>query len=134
MQATSQHNKATVRGSSNTRAFKYVTAKKTRRKTVDTAVVRVSAARSKTYFARCDTAAEAASMVVEYLNTRLNTIRVNRAQRHAPEESADILADLSDLFEGWVPADLTNAVIFRGQASSMQMSGPTAYVASLLGK
>jgi hypothetical protein len=41
---------------------------------------------------------------------------------------------LSELCEGWLPADLTRAFKFRGQASSMQMSVPAAYVAGLVGK
>ncbi len=53
MQATSQHIEATVRGSSNTREFKYVTANKTRRNTVYVADVRVSGALYNKYFARC---------------------------------------------------------------------------------
>ena len=73
-------------------------------------------------------------MIVDYLGTEGNNIKVNKAERLLPGESAECLTVLSGLFEGWVPADLASAVTFRGQASSMQMSGPTAYVAGLLGE
>ena len=81
-----------------------------------------------------DAPATTTNMVAGYLNIDDKTVQVNKAQRNAPEESAERLAVLSYLFEGWAPADLTSAVRFRGQASSMQMSGPAAYVAGLLGK
>ena len=72
-----------MRGSSNTREFKYVTAKKTRRKTVYMAVVLVIGARK--YFARCDTPTEATNVVAEYLKANVNAIKLNKAQRHAPK-------------------------------------------------
>lgn len=81
-----------MRVRSNAKEFKYVTAKKTRRNIVYTGVVRVSGTRSNKYFARGDTPAEAANMVVEYWKCDVNAIRLNRAQRHAPEESTECLA------------------------------------------
>jgi hypothetical protein len=58
--------------------------------------------------------------------TRLSGKRQINLQRVCPFERF--------VFEGWVPADLANTVRFRAQSSSMQMSGPTAYVAGLLAK
>lgn len=54
--------------------------------------------------------------------------------RESPAQSAERVAFLSEVFDGWVPADLAGAVSFRGQAFSLQASGPAAYVAGLLGK
>ena len=122
-------------GGSKAREFKFLAALKTKRNnTVYFGAARFSGTRAKTCCARCDTQAEAASMVVNYLKSDVNIIKINKAERHVPEQSAEYLAVVSESFEGWAPADLASAVRFREQASFMQMSGPAAYVAGLLGK
>lgn len=73
-------------------------------------------------------------MVAEYLHTDPKNIKVAKSERETPEQSADRIALMSELFQGWVPADLADSITFRGQASSLQTSGPAAYVAGLLGK
>ena len=65
MQASGQHINEAVRARANTIEFKDVTARKTRRTwTVYLIVARLSGSRAKKYFARRDTPAEAASMVI----------------------------------------------------------------------
>ena len=88
----------------------------------------------KKFFPRAKTAKAAAALVAEYLETTLGSIKVEKAARELPGHSADRTAFLCEVFHGWVPADLTNAVSFREKASSLQTCGPAAYVAGLIGK
>lgn len=76
----------------------------------------------------------AAGLVAEYLETTLRSIKVGKSSRESPAQSADRMALLCEVFRGWVPADLENAVSFRGRASFLQACGPAAYVAGLVGK
>ena len=77
----SGHNE-TVRVRSNTREFKYVAARKTKRNnTVYFGAVRVSGARVNKYCAKCDAPTDATNMVVGYLNTYVHTINVNTTER-----------------------------------------------------
>ena len=73
-------------------------------------------------------------MVVEYLQTTAESIKVNKSARESPEQSADRVAFLSTLFHRCVPADLSDAVEFRREAASLQASGPAVYVAGRVGK
>jgi hypothetical protein len=60
----------------------------------------VSGTRAKEYIARCDAPADAANMVVDYLSSDVETIKVNTAERPPPEESAEGLAVLIESFKG----------------------------------
>ena len=116
------------------RVYRYVQSHETKTKTVYYGVVRVPGTDGKKYFPRCDTPAGAAKWVAEYLHTVPKDMKVAKAERETPDQSADRMAILSRLFEGWIPADLASAITFRRRASSLQTSGPAAYVAGLLGK
>ena len=89
---------------------------------------------TKKYFPRVKSPKAAATLVAEYLETTLASIKVKKSSRESPARSADRMAFLCEIVRGWVPADLENAVIFRGEASSLQACGPAAYVAGLVGK
>ena len=89
---------------------------------------------TKKFFPRVKSPKAAAALVAEYLETTLGSIKVEKSARELPAQSADRMAFLCDVFRGWVPADLQNAVSFRGRASSLQVGGPAAYVAGLIGK
>ena len=118
--------------------YKYVRGKSTKRKTVYYGVMRVPGQRAKEwtkkYFPRCESPKAAANMVAEYLQTTAENIKVSKCEWQSPAQSTERVAFLSEVFHGWVPADLAGAVSFRGQASSLQTFGPAAYVAGLLGK
>ena len=120
------------------RTYKYVHQKTTKNKTVYYGVMRVNGSskkRTKKYFPRCATPKAAAEMVAEYLCTTPEDIKhMKKSGRESPRQSADRMACMCDLFDGWVPADLSNAISFRGQASSLQTSGPAMYVAGLIGR
>ena len=90
--------------------------------------------RFKKSFPRAKSPKAAAALVAEYLETPLTKIKMEKSSRELPTQSAARMTFLCEVFHGWVPADLENAVIFRGSASSMQACGPAAYVAVLLGK
>ena len=85
-------------------------------------------------FPRAKSPKAAAASVAEYLETTLESIKVGKSSRESPAQSADRMALLCEVFRGWVPADLENAVSFRGRASFLQACGPAAYVAGLVGK
>ena len=85
-------------------------------------------------FPRVKSPKAAAESVAEYLGTTLRCIKVGKSSRESPAQSADRMALLCEVFRGWVPADLENAVSFRGRASFLQACGPAAYVAGLVGK
>ena len=89
---------------------------------------------TKKYFPRAKTPKKATAMVADYLETTLGSIKVGKSSRELPEQSADRMAFLCEVFRGWTPADLQNAVSFRAEASSLQVYGPAAYVAGLIGK
>ena len=89
---------------------------------------------TKKYFPRVKSPKAAAELVAEYLETTLRSIKVGKSSRESPAQSADRMALLCEVFRGWVPADLENAVSFRGRASFLQACGPAAYVAGLVGK
>lgn len=116
--------------------YKYVASKSTKKKTVYYGVMRVRTKGqwTKKYFPWCESPETAAEMVAEYLQTTAGSIKANKSQRESPAQSAERMAFLSKVFRGWIPADLENAVSYRGQASSLQACGPAAYVAGLLGK
>ena len=86
------------------------------------------------FFPRVKSPKAAAALVAEYLETTLKSMKVDKASRELPAHSADRMAFLCEVFHGWVPADLENAVEFRRRASSLQACGPAAYVAGLVGK
>ena len=89
---------------------------------------------AKKFFPRAKSPKAAAELVAEYLETTLRSIKVGKSSREPPAQSADRMALLCEVFRGWVPADLENAVSFRGRASCLQACGPAAYVAGLVGK
>ena len=96
--------------------------------------VRKQMQRTKKYFPWVKSPKAAAELVAEYLETTLQSIKVGKSSRESPAQSADRMALLCEVFHGWVPADLENAVSFRGRASFLQACGPAAYVAGLVGK
>ena len=85
-------------------------------------------------FPRAKSPKAAAASVAEYLETTLRSIKLGKSSRESPAQSADRMALLCEVFRGWVPADLENAVSFRGRASLLQACVPAAYVAGLVGK
>ena len=89
---------------------------------------------TKKFFPRAKSPKATAESVAEYLGTTLRSIKVGKSSRESPAQSADRMALLCEVFRGWVPADLENAVSFRGRASFLQACGPAAYVAGLVGK
>ena len=129
-----EHDQSTQQAPSRAILYKYVKSMKTKKRMVYFGVVRVVGTKKKMYFPRCDNQADAAAMVAEYLETEIKDIKLSKSERETPEQSADRVALVSGLFRGWVPADLDSAITFRRQASSLQASGPAAYVAGLLGK
>lgn len=116
------------------RSYRYVSSKTSGGKTVYYGTVRLQGTRDKKFFPWCESPREAASLVADFLQTKPHRIKLLKSERESAEKSADRTALLSALFEGWVPADLADAVVFRGKASSLQASGPAAYVAGLFGK
>ncbi len=118
--------------------YRHVAHKKLKNRTVYYGVLWVQGSKdkkwTKKYFTRCDSAKAAAALVAEYLKTTPSSIKIIKTERESPEQSAERMAYLSNLFCGWCPADLTDAVAYRGKASSLQVSGPAVYVAGLVGK
>ena len=71
-----------VRVRANMRKFEYVAVRMTKRNNiVYFGAVRMSGARAKKHFAKCDAPTDATDMVVVYLNTYVKTIKVNAAER-----------------------------------------------------
>ena len=98
MQAKNQHIEAAVRVRSKTREFEYVAARTTKRGTFYAGAAQVSGSRSKKYVAKCNAPTEATNLVAEYWKADVNAIKVDKAQRHAPEESAKCLAVIQHFF------------------------------------
>ena len=80
------------------------------------------------------TAAGAATLAADYLQTSVKDLARQKAQRETPQQSIARVRALLVAFKGWVPADLACAVAFRRGASFMQEQGPAIYVAGLIGK
>ena len=114
--------------------FKHVLPTRTKSSLVFTAVVREQGTRGKVYLGRSTTAAGAATLAADYLQTSVKDLARQKAQRETPQQSIARVRALLVAFKGWVPADLACAVAFRRGASFMQEQGPAIYVAGLIGK
>ena len=114
--------------------FKHVLPTRTKSSLVFTAVVREQGTRRKVYLGRSTTAAGAATLAADYLQTPVKDLARQKAQRETPQQSIARVRALLVAFKGWVLADLACAVVFRRRASFMQEQGPAIYVAGLIGK
>ena len=129
--------KATVVGkAAEQKVYKYVLTRQTQKGPMYQGAIwtKTKVGRAKKFFPRVKSPKAAAEKVAEYLETTLRSIKVGKSSRESPAQSADRMALLCEVFRGWVPADLEDAVSFRGRASFMQVCGPAAYVAGLIGK
>ena len=139
---TKQRKKETIRKMAEQKVYKYVITRKTNKGPIYQGAIwtqskegqQTTTQWTKKFFPRAKSPKAAAAYVAEYLGTSLKSIKVKKAMREVPEHSADRMAFLCEVFRGWCPPDLENAVSFRGKASDLPACGPAAYVAGLVGK
>ena len=103
--------------------FKHVLPKHLKSSLVFNAIIREQGTRRKVYLGRSATAAGAATLAADYLQTSVKDLARQKAQRETPQQSIARVRALLVAFKGWVPADLACAVAFRRGASFMQEHG-----------
>ena len=86
------------------------------------------------YLSRHRDAALAAKASADFLETSTGQIKRKKADRIAPEQNLERMKLLLDIFEGFVPVDVTGAIEFRLEGAALQVQGPCVYVAALYGK
>ena len=77
---------------------------------------------------------EAAKLVADRSQRTVDEIKLAKTSVATPQESASRFQVLTELFDGWVPADIQSAVRLREGAGLMPAAAPGIYVGALLGK
>ena len=86
------------------------------------------------YLSRHRDAKSAAKASADFLEVSMGKIRQAKADRIAPDQNLERMKLLLQMFEDFVPSDVTGAIEFRLQGAALQVQGPCVYVGALYGK
>ena len=97
-------------------------------------VVRMPKSRGKVYLGTSANMDEVPQWVAEFKGKALAECKRTKARRMTPQDSANRMKILLEVFSGWVPADLSGALAVRPHCSLIIVNAPGVYFEILRGR